>query len=106
MLWGAPMTEREDPAYISFTDAATLIVRHGLVGSMTARGLRYMARARLAASIPPDARWPFGDENSQEPYLMAGRTRMMRTERLLEYLRAYPPTGRGPARTPDITAEQ
>lgn len=94
------MTEHNDPAYISFTDAAHLVVRHGVVGSMTPRGLRYMAHARLAASVEPEARWPFGDGPGQEPYLKAGRTRMMRTELLLEYLRKYPPTGRGPARTP------
>lgn len=95
------MTERKDPAYISFTDAAELIVRHGLAGSMTPRGLRYMAHARSTnKSIPAEQRWPFGDEPGQEPYLPAGRTRMMRTELLLEYLAKYPPTGRGPERKP------
>lgn len=95
------MTEREYPAYISFTDAAALIVRQGLAGSMTPRGLRYMADARSNnKNIPADQRWPFGDGPGQEPYLPAGRTRMMRTERLLEYLAKHPPTGRGPAREP------
>lgn len=92
------MTQRKDPAYISFTDAAALIVRHGIVGSMTPRGLRYIAKARSKANVPAEQRWPFGDDLGQEPYLIAGRTRMMRTDLLLEYLAKHPPTGRGPAR--------
>lgn len=100
------MSELTTPAYVSFTDAAALIVRDGVAGSMTPRGLRYMAHARLSNATPPEARWPFGDAPDQEPYLWAGRTRMMRTERLLEYLRKYPPTGRGPARAPDSSMEQ
>lgn len=95
------MTERKDPAYISFTDAAELIVRHGLAGSMTPRGLRYIAHARSNnKDIPDEERWPFGDGPDQEPYLPAGRTRMMRTKRLLEYLKEHPPTGRGQDRQP------
>lgn len=92
------MTERGYPDYISFTDAADLIVRQGIAASMTPRGLRYMAQARLAKTIPAEQRWPFGNGPDQELYLKAGRTRMMRTEKLLEYLRKYPPTGRGTAR--------
>lgn len=94
------MTERKDPDYISFTDAAALIVRRGLVGSMTPRGLRYMAHARATKNTPAAQRWPFGDGPGQEPYLIAGKTRMMRTKTLLDYLEKYPPTGRGPARSP------
>lgn len=94
------MTERQDPDYISFTDAAELVVRHGIVGSMTPRGLRYMAVARSKKTVPADQRWPFGSGPGQEPYLPAGRTRMMRTARLLEYLEKYPPKGRGPASNP------
>jgi hypothetical protein len=90
------VTERPNPAYISFTDAAALIVRHGLASSMTPRGLRYIATARDRKDEAE--RWPFGDNPGQEPYLIAGRTRMMRTERLLEYLEKFPPIGRGPAR--------
>jgi hypothetical protein len=95
------VTERQDPAYISFTDAAKLIVRRGLAGSMTPRGLRYIAHARSTnKGIPAEQRWPFGDGPGQEPYLPAGRTRMMRTELLLEYLEKHPPTGRGQDRGP------
>ncbi|MEU8469561.1 hypothetical protein AB0F30_16835 [Streptomyces sp. NPDC029006] len=95
------MTERKDPDYISFTDAAELVVRHGLASSMTPRGLRYMATARSKPGVPEEQQWPFGDGPKQEPYLPAGGTRMMRTARLLEYLAKYPPMGRGPARRPN-----
>ncbi|MCX4911833.1 hypothetical protein [Streptomyces sp. NBC_00878] len=92
------MTEHKDPAYISFTDAAALLVRRGIAGSITPRGLRYMAISRGRRKAPDEQRWPFGDGPGQEPYLVAGRTRMMRTARLLEYLEEFPPKGRGPAR--------
>ncbi len=92
------MSTRKEPQYISFADAADLIVRRGLAGSMTPRGLRYMADARSRKGTPAGKRWPFGDGPGQEPYLVAGRTRMMRTARLLRYLERFPPTGRGPAR--------
>lgn len=95
------MTERREPAYISFTDAADLLVRHGIAGSITPRGLRYMAISRDRKDTPEKQRWPFGDKPNQEPYLVAGRTRMMRTDRLLEYLERFPPKGRGPARSDD-----
>ncbi|QLJ06827.1 hypothetical protein HZZ00_38010 (plasmid) [Streptomyces sp. NEAU-sy36] len=94
------MTKRDYPDYVSFTDAAALIVRHGLASSMTPRGLRYMATARSSKTTPEEEAWPFGNGPHQEPYLIAGRTRMMRTERLLEYLERHPPTGRGPALKP------
>lgn len=94
-------SENNYPEYISFTDAATLIVRRGLAGSMTPQGLRYMAHARSAnKNISDDQRWPFGNGPGQEPYLPAGRTRMMRTRRLLEYLEKHPPIGRGQDRQP------
>lgn len=92
------MSTPKDPAYISFADAAELIVRRGLAGSMTPRGLRHMATARNGRTTPAKQRWPFGDGPGQEPYLVAGRTRMMRTARLLKYLEKFPPKGRGPDR--------
>ncbi|MDX3531609.1 hypothetical protein P1P75_35755 [Streptomyces sp. ID05-39B] len=95
------MTERKDPAYISFTDAASLLVRRGIVGSMTPRGLRHMAESRSRKEPTAKDRWPFGDGPGQESYLVAGRTRMMRTARLLKYLERFPPKGRGPARLDD-----
>jgi hypothetical protein len=91
------MSEHKEPEYISFTDAAKLIVRRGYAGSMTSQGLRYMARNRQNRAKGP---WPFGDRPGQEPYLIAGRTRMMRTALLLEYLEKHPPIGRGPNKEP------
>lgn len=96
------MTKREDPAYISFTDAADLLVRHGIAGTITPRGLRYMAISRGRRQPSDKQRWPFGDGPGQEPYLVAGRTRMMRTALLLEYLTQFPPKGRGPARETSV----
>jgi hypothetical protein len=93
------VTDDDYPAYVSFTDAAELIVRRGLAGSMTPRGLRYMADARNGKTIPAEQQWPFGNDPGQEPYLTAGRTRMMHTKTLLDYFEKYPPTGRGPDRT-------
>ena len=95
------MNRPEYHDYISFTDAAALIVEYGLASSMTPRGLRYMAHARSTKDTPQEHRWPFGDGPGQERYLPAGRTRMMRTKVLLDYLEKYPPTGRGPARATD-----
>jgi hypothetical protein len=92
------MTRHGYPDYISFTDAAALIVRRGLAGSMTPRGLRYMATARSSKKTPKEQRWPFGDEADQRPYLIAGKTRMMHTETLIRHLTEHPPTGRGPNR--------
>jgi hypothetical protein len=92
------VTERKVPDYISFTDAASLLVRRGIVGYMTPRGLRHMATSRSGKTTPDERRWPFGDEPGQEPYLKGGRTRMMRTDLLLKYLEQFPPTGRGPDR--------
>ncbi|WP_329376097.1 hypothetical protein [Streptomyces sp. NBC_01483] len=92
------MTSKNVPEYVSFTDAAQILVRRGLVGSMTPQGLRYIARTRDGKKSQKP--WPFGTKPSQEPYLMAGKTRMMRTESLLDHFEKYPPTGRGPAKQP------
>ncbi|GHJ34315.1 hypothetical protein ACFV4E_22880 [Streptomyces hygroscopicus] len=79
------------PEYVTFADAAELLVRQGLAGSMTPQGLRYIERR---------ANWPFGEGEGREPYLIAGRTRLMRTARLIAYFREHPPTGRGPDKKP------
>lgn len=92
------MIASRDPDYVSFTDAAKLLVRHGFVGSMTPQGLRYIARSRDSEDRD-EGRWPFGDKPGQEPYLTAGNTRLMRTALLLEYFGEHPPTGRGPDRS-------
>ncbi|MGW2725713.1 hypothetical protein [Streptomyces sp. NPDC001492] len=92
-------SEDSYPEYISFTDAAALIVRRGLAGSMTPQGLRYMALSRSKWDGDRlKKRWPFGDKPGQTPYLMAADTRLMKTKVLLDYLKEHPPTGRGPAR--------
>ncbi|MGY0065203.1 hypothetical protein ACWY4P_53785 (plasmid) [Streptomyces sp. LZ34] len=84
-------SKNRTPEYVTFTDAAELLVREGLASSMTPQGLRYIGQR---------ANWPFGDGEGREPYLIAGRTRLMRTDRLIAYFRKHPPTGRGPDRGP------
>jgi hypothetical protein len=82
----------KDPKYVSFRDGAQLLVRKGLVSSMTKQGLDYIAKRKD---------WPFGDARGKEPYLMAGRTRLMRTKPFLRYFeRVYTPKGRGPDQKP------
>jgi hypothetical protein len=81
------------PAYISFKDAAQLLVRRKLARSMTPQGLRYIARTRQKD-------WPFGDGGGKEPYLVAGNARLMRTDLLLCFFEKHPPIGRGPDRNP------
>lgn len=84
------------PQYVSFSDGAQLLVRRGLVGSMTPQGLRYIAQSRAKS-------WPFGEGRTEDgqtrvPYLMAGRTRLMETRVFLDYFEKRPPRGRGPDR--------
>jgi len=80
------------PEYVTFAEAAALLISEGVAKSMTPQGLRYIARTRDD--------WPFGDTPGKEPYRDAGRTRMMRTARLIAFFRKNPPKGRGPARRP------
>lgn len=93
------MTSTNKPnEYVSFRDAAELLVKRKLAPSgMTPQGLRYIARTRKT--------WPFGkgkteDGTKREPYWVVSGTRMMRVSVLVEHFRAQPPAGRGPAKTP------
>ena len=86
------MNDKDYPEYVTFAEAADLLVRKGFVRSMTSHGLRYIALHAIG--------WPFGDGKGREPYRMAGRTRMMRTERLINFIREHPPQGRGPDKAP------
>ncbi|MFM9780440.1 hypothetical protein [Streptomyces scabiei] len=57
----------------------------GLVESITPDGLRYIARTADD--------WPFGDQEGKLPYVMAGRTRTMETEKFLSFFRDGPSRG-------------
>ncbi|MFI0220169.1 hypothetical protein [Streptomyces lydicus] len=68
---------------------------------MTPQGLRYIAQSRTK-------NWPFGEGRTEDgeprvPYLMAGKTRLMKTETFLEYFERNPPRGRGPDKKPRAT---
>ena len=78
-------TEEALPPFVTFTTGAALLAEKGLVESITPDGLRYIARTADD--------WPFGDEDGQLPYVMAGRTRTMETGKFLAYFRQGPPRG-------------
>ncbi|WP_030756621.1 hypothetical protein [Streptomyces sp. NRRL F-5135] len=76
------------PPFVTFRTGAELLVRLGLADSITADGLRYIARNAQD--------WPFGDGPNQMPYVMAGRARTMETGVFLAQFQNRPrPGGRG-----------
>jgi hypothetical protein len=63
---------RDDlPTFVTFTTGAELLIRLGLVDSITPDGLRWQARHRRD--------WRFGDDPGQTRYVMAGNIRTMET---------------------------
>ncbi|MGS2592157.1 hypothetical protein [Streptomyces hebeiensis] len=76
------------PPFVTFRTGAELLVKLGLADSITADGLRYIARNAED--------WPFGDGPKQMPYVMAGKTRTMETGVFLAQFQNRPrPGGRG-----------
>ena len=73
---------------LSFTEAADRLVEDGIAQSMTAEGLRRLAR-------DPKSGWPIGPDD----YRVVGKTRMFPYELLAPYMQARKP-GRGPAKQP------
>lgn len=73
---------------LSFAEAADRLVRDGIAQSMTAEGLRRLAR-------DPQSGWPIGPDD----YRVVGKTRMLPYELLAPYMQARKP-GRGPAKEP------
>ncbi|WP_123973730.1 hypothetical protein [Streptomyces sp. Ag109_O5-1] len=73
---------------LSFAEAADRLVRDGIAQSMTAEGLRRLAR-------DPQSGWPIGPND----YRVVGKTRMLPYELLAPYIQARKP-GRGPAKEP------
>ncbi|KUN03169.1 hypothetical protein AQI95_24750 [Streptomyces yokosukanensis] len=78
----------EQPTMLSFTEAADRLVEDGIAQSMTAEGLRRLAR-------DPASGWPIGPDD----YRVVGKTRMLPYELLAPYMQARK-RGRGPAKQP------
>lgn len=81
----------ELPPIVTFTTGFPLLVELGLVESITADGLRYIARTRDD--------WPFGP-GKKHPYVPAGNARGMETKALLAYFASGPVSG-GRGRKPE-----
>ncbi|MGQ4350478.1 hypothetical protein [Streptomyces sp. SAS_275] len=73
---------------LSFTEAADRLVKDGIAQSMTAEGLRRLARDPLSG-------WPIGPKD----YRVVGKTRTLPYELLVPYIQARKPA-RGPAKQP------
>jgi hypothetical protein len=78
----------EQPTMLSFAEAAERLVTDGIAQSMTAEGLRKLAR-------DPRSGWPIGPDD----YRVVGKTRTLPYELLVPYMQARRP-GRGPAKQP------
>ena len=74
------------PPFVTFTSGAQLLEELELVDSITADGLRYLARRN------PEW-WRFGTRADQVPYVMAGTTRTMETGVFLAMFRDGPRRG-------------
>ena len=79
------------PPIVTFTTGAPLLMRLGLVDSITPDGLRYIARTRDD--------WPFGD-GRKHAYILVGNARAMETKAFLAYFEAGPTSG-GRGRKPE-----
>lgn len=81
----------EQPLMLSFTEAAERLVKDHIAPSMTAEGLRRLAR-------DPHSGWPIGPKD----YRVVGKTRMLPYDLLAPYIRERlgKRPGRGPAKQP------
>lgn len=77
----------EQRTMLSFTEAAERLVADGIAQSMTAEGLRKLAR-------DPASGWPIGPDD----YRVVGKTRMLPYELLVPYMQTRR-RGRGPDKT-------
>ena len=73
------------PPFVTFTTAAPLLIKEGLVDSITPDGLRYIART--------DPNWRFGDGPGQTPYVMVANIRTMETGIFLSMFEEGPRRG-------------
>ncbi|MFB7359577.1 hypothetical protein [Streptomyces gardneri] len=69
------------PPAVTFTTGAELLVKLGIVASMTREGVRH-----IATSKKYEKTWPFGPDRPH-PYGKAGKGVLMATEPFLEFFR-------------------
>ncbi|WP_327260005.1 hypothetical protein [Streptomyces sp. NBC_01240] len=69
------------PPAVTFTSGAQLLVKLGIVPSITREGIRHIATSKLYAD-----KWPFGIDKPY-PYGEAGNALLMATEPFLEFFR-------------------
>lgn len=86
------------PSFVTFKTGAELLVAEGISSSITADGVRYIARQSRKD-------WPFGKDRPH-PYEKAGNARAMATGPFLAYFRKHPPKGRGPDKGPRASGDE
>ncbi|MFI6653202.1 hypothetical protein ACIBI8_37135 [Streptomyces sp. NPDC050529] len=69
------------PPAVTFTSGAQLLVKLGIVPSITREGIRHIATSKLYAKT-----WPFGIDKPH-PYGQAGNALLMATDPFLEFFR-------------------
>lgn len=69
------------PPAVTFTSGAHLLVKLGIVPSITREGVRHIATSELYADT-----WPFGIDKPY-PYGQAGNALLMATDPFLEFFR-------------------
>lgn len=82
------------PPAVTFTSGAKLLVKLGIVDSITREGVRHIATSKLYADV-----WPFGIDRPY-PYGEAGNAQLMETGPFLDFFRhtyKRPGTGEEPA---------
>jgi len=95
---GTPMNARQEqdreetrlPPAVTFTSGARLLVKLGIVPSITREGIRHIATSKLYADT-----WPFGIDKPY-PYGEAGNALLMATDPFLDFFRdVYRRSGAG-----------
>lgn len=69
------------PPAVTFTSGAKLLVKLGIVDSITREGVRHIATSKLYADV-----WPFGIDRPY-PYGEAGNAQLMETKPFLDFFR-------------------
>jgi hypothetical protein len=73
--------ETRNPPAVTFTSGAKLLVKLGIVDSITREGVRHIATSKLYRET-----WPFGP-NKPYPYGKAQNALLMATDPFLEFFR-------------------